>query len=64
MQWDTEEELEKEAERRRKQVEDEDDIYASEDDHPPIRKGDWIGMERDRRSAYLIIGALKQENLL
>ena len=62
VQWDSEEDLEREAERKKK--EDEDDIYASEDDHPPFRKGDWIGIDRDRRSAYLIIAALKQENLL
>ncbi|TBU35247.1 hypothetical protein BD311DRAFT_860781 [Dichomitus squalens] len=63
VQWDSEEDLEREAEKRKKD-EDEEDIYASEGDHPPVRKGDWIGMDRDRRSAYLIIGALKQENLL
>ncbi|KAI0756985.1 hypothetical protein C8Q80DRAFT_1349282 [Daedaleopsis nitida] len=43
---------------------DEDDIYAAEDDHPSYKQGDWMGIERDRRSAYLIIGALKQEGLL
>ncbi|OSD03433.1 hypothetical protein PYCCODRAFT_1466818 [Trametes coccinea BRFM310] len=44
--------------------EDEDDIYAKEGDLPAVKKGDWIGVERDRRSAFLIIGALKQEGLL
>ncbi|EIW64668.1 uncharacterized protein TRAVEDRAFT_33429 [Trametes versicolor FP-101664 SS1] len=43
---------------------EEDDIYAEDDDQPATRKGDWEGVERDRRSAYLIIGALKQEGLL
>ncbi|OJT15837.1 hypothetical protein TRAPUB_3435 [Trametes pubescens] len=43
---------------------DEDDIYAEDDDQPATRKGDWVGVERDRRSAYLIIGALKQEGLV
>ena len=28
------------------------------------RKGDWTGVDRDRRSAYLIIGALRGEGLL
>ena len=28
------------------------------------RRGDWIGVDRDRRSAFLIIGALKSEGLL
>ncbi|KAL7285313.1 hypothetical protein ACG7TL_000408 [Trametes sanguinea] len=44
--------------------EDEDDIYAKEGDLPAVKRGDWIGVERDRRSAFLIIGALKQEGLL
>ncbi|KAI8995632.1 hypothetical protein BD414DRAFT_576340 [Trametes punicea] len=43
---------------------DDDDIYAKDGDLPAVRKGDWIGVERDRRSAFLIIGALKQEGLL
>ncbi|CDO71568.1 hypothetical protein BN946_scf184911.g38 [Trametes cinnabarina] len=43
---------------------DDDDIYAKEGDLPSVKKGDWIGVERDRRSAFLIIGALKQEGLL
>ncbi|KAI0365252.1 hypothetical protein BV20DRAFT_1039017 [Pilatotrama ljubarskyi] len=46
------------------QDDDDDDIYATEGDLPPTRKGDWVGVERDRRSAFLIIGALKQEGLL
>ena len=63
MQWDTEEELQREADRKKAQ-EDDDDIYATEDDHPPFKKGDWIGLDRDRRSAYMIINVLKQEGLL
>lgn len=33
---------------------------------PPSRgrKGDWQGVDRDRRAAFLIIGALKSEGLL
>ena len=64
LQWDTEEELELEAERKKKEQETRDDIYASEEDQPASYKGDWIGMDRDRRSAYLIIQTLQQENLL
>jgi len=41
-----------------------DDVFASPDDLPPTEKGDWTGINRDRRSAYLIVGALKQEGLL
>lgn len=63
VQWDTEEGTEKENVRI-KAEEEKDDIYAADGDHPPFKDGDWIGIERDRRSAYLIIGALKQEGLL
>ncbi|KAI0639408.1 hypothetical protein C8Q77DRAFT_1081018 [Trametes polyzona] len=51
-------------EERKQKERDEDDIYADENDLPVTRKGDWVGVERDRRSAFLIIGALKQEGLL
>ncbi|KAH9944380.1 uncharacterized protein BXZ73DRAFT_96868 [Epithele typhae] len=64
VQWDTEEDLEKEAEEKKARRVDEDDIYVADGDHPPFKKGDWIGMDRDRRSAYLIINVLKQEGLL
>ena len=45
---------------------DPDDIYASDDqDRIPVRRrGDWVGVERDRRSAFLIMGALKSEGIL
>ncbi|KAK7695832.1 hypothetical protein QCA50_000470 [Cerrena zonata] len=42
-----------------------DSIYVSgEDIQPVVRKGDWAGVERDRRSAYLIVGGLRMEDLL
>jgi hypothetical protein len=42
-----------------------EDIFASaEDDGPGHLKGDWGGVDRDRRSAYLIIGALRSDGLL
>lgn len=33
---------------------------------PPLlsKKGDWVGVDRDRRAAFLIMGALKSEGLL
>lgn len=60
--WDREEE------ERAKSEEGEsisDDVYASNEtvEDVPV-KGDWTGVERDRRSAFLIIGALKSEFLL
>jgi hypothetical protein len=61
--WDREEE---EREEQEKPVdEDFDDIYATDEpkcDEPA--KGDWVGVDRDRRSAFLIIGALKSEGIL
>ena len=47
-------------------TEGEDNIYTYEDeDDPSIKqKGDWTGVDRDRRSAFLIIGALKSEGIL
>jgi len=41
------------------------DIYVSpEDDGPTHSKGDWVGVDRDRRSAFLIIGALRSDGLI
>jgi len=42
-----------------------EDIFASpEDDGSSHSKGDWEGVDRDRRSAYLIIGALRSDGLI
>ena len=41
-----------------------DDAYASQDEPPKTYKDDWTGVNRDRRSAYLIIGALRSEGML
>lgn len=43
---------------------DANDVYVSQNEPPRSRKGDWTGVNRDRRSAYLIIGALKSEGML
>lgn len=42
------------------------DLYCYEDEESPSmkQKGDWTGVDRDRRSAYLIIGALSSEGIL
>jgi hypothetical protein len=46
-------------------VREEDDIFVlPEHDLPIHSKGDWAGVDRDRRSAYLIIGALKSDGLI
>lgn len=62
--WDREEEERAEQERTEKETTVED-IYVSDEQNfdAPV-KGDWIGVDRDRRSAFLIIGALKSEGIL
>ena len=61
--WDREEE--EMAEQEKKVEEDLDNIYVlDERENESPRKGDWIGIDRDRRSAFLIIGALKSEGIL
>ncbi|THV08522.1 hypothetical protein K435DRAFT_814923 [Dendrothele bispora CBS 962.96] len=63
--WDREEE-EKEKEQPDDPDPSPDDIYVygDEDILAKPRRGDWVGVDRDRRSAYLIIGALKSEGIL
>jgi len=51
-------------EEERKPDEADDDIYVSEDDLSLDKKNDWVGVERDRRSAFLVIGALRPEGIL
>jgi hypothetical protein len=41
-----------------------DDVYVYGVPPSRARKGDWQGIDRDRRAAFLIIGALKSEGLL
>ncbi|KAI0320817.1 hypothetical protein OF83DRAFT_486723 [Amylostereum chailletii] len=72
--WDREaeekakEEAEVEAEReKRRRGGGEDDLFVSEEEEREEeggKRGDWVGIDRDRRSAYLIIGALKSEGLV
>ncbi|KNZ74451.1 hypothetical protein J132_06911, partial [Termitomyces sp. J132] len=42
-----------------------EDIYVyGDEDIPEKQPKDWIGIDRDRRSAYLIMGALRSEGIL
>ncbi|KAH7929475.1 hypothetical protein BV22DRAFT_1080989 [Leucogyrophana mollusca] len=61
--WDREEEERQDLE---KDVpENAEDIFVVGDEGLVTqRKGDWVGVDRDRRSAFLIIGALKSEGIL
>ena len=63
--WDREQEEERLEGNLKDENEDLDKIYVSGDEGlTTFRKGDWTGVDRDRRSAYLIIGALRGEGLL
>jgi hypothetical protein len=64
--WDREADEERSTKQERiGQGLEEDDVYVSPDqDIPSHSKGDWAGVDRDRRSAYLIIGALRSDGLI
>jgi len=64
---DTDETAEDETVKGDKSLDDDEGIYAYEDeerDSDLKQRGDWVGPDRERRSAYLIIGALKSEGIL
>ncbi|KAJ8086672.1 hypothetical protein PM082_005495 [Marasmius tenuissimus] len=66
--WDREdEEREKEETKPEKDIPD-DEVHFYGDEDVPVsvknQKGDWTGVDRDRRSAYLIIGSLRSETIL
>ncbi|KAJ7700125.1 hypothetical protein B0H17DRAFT_1048688 [Mycena rosella] len=63
--WDREEEEAEEKERGADEKQVDNDIYACGDEGLVRRKDrDWLGVNRDRRSAYLIIGGLRSEGIL
>ncbi|KAK7470615.1 hypothetical protein VKT23_002039 [Stygiomarasmius scandens] len=60
--WDREEE---QKEKEESDEPDPDNLYVyGDEDVPKPRRGDWVGVDRDRRSAYLIVGALRSEGIL
>ncbi|KAG6831602.1 hypothetical protein H0H92_009075 [Tricholoma furcatifolium] len=66
--WDREQEdlnSGQQVEAKEDKVEETEDIYAFGDEDLPEKKTkDWTGIDRDRRSAYLIMGALRSEGIL
>ncbi|KAG1833169.1 uncharacterized protein F5147DRAFT_726871 [Suillus discolor] len=63
--WDREEEERQLSQEKAEPEGDPDNIYVFGDEGlTSEKKGDWIGVDRDRRSAFLIIGALKSEGIL
>lgn len=49
-----------------KPAEESDDIfvYGDQDISAKPGKGEWVGIERDRRSAFMIMGTLRSEGIL
>ena len=39
-------------------------VYADQDTSSTPRKDEWVGIDRDRRSAFMIMGALHSEGIL
>ena len=62
--WDREEEV-KNRTAEKSEIQDDDDPYAWDNGEVvEWKRNDWIGIDRDRRSAFLIMGALRPESLL
>ncbi|KAH8118305.1 hypothetical protein DFH11DRAFT_662591 [Phellopilus nigrolimitatus] len=66
VQWNCNESEDEEPASEKPCISEDDDLYTYEDEEDPSarQKGDWTGVDRDRRSAYQIIGALKSEGIL
>lgn len=63
--WNREEEEQKLAEQDKMETTSEENVFVSGiDTSRKSNKGDWTGVDRDRRSAFLIIGALRSEGIL
>ena len=63
--WDREAKAKNPDERGDDLEQNPEDIYAfGDEDTSERRPGDWTGVDRDRRSAYLIMGALRSEGIL
>lgn len=70
MQWNCDDSEESDVEQTKNdkgpEFHQDDDVYVYGDEEDPSekQKGDWTGIDRDRRSAFLIIGSLKSEGIL
>lgn len=63
--WDREEEEKENNAGQEQGRERSEEIYVFGDEGIPGKKrGDWVGVDRDRRSSYLIMGALRSEGIL
>lgn len=70
MQWNCDDPEDGDVENTRpdrdQSIHEDDDVYVYGDEEDPsaTQKGDWSGINRDRRSAFLIMGSLKSEGIL
>ncbi|CAA7259791.1 unnamed protein product [Cyclocybe aegerita] len=62
--WDREEEVKSLLQPVDERVQDDNPYAWDNDDVKEWKRGDWTGVDRDQRSAYLIMGALRSEGLL
>ncbi len=62
--WNREDEEQKSLEQDKMDVSTDGVFVSGTNDIVKYQKGDWTGVDRDRRSAFLIIGALKSEGIL
>ncbi|KAF9485317.1 hypothetical protein BDN70DRAFT_871342 [Pholiota conissans] len=63
--WDREEELKSmNAKNARTNTQNDDPFAWDSGDAVEWKQGDWVGVDRDQRSAFLIVGALRSEGLL
>jgi hypothetical protein len=63
--WDRETEEQNQSTAVKPKSRSGDELFVlPEDDVPRHSKGDWVGVDRDRRSAFLIIGALRSDGLI
>lgn len=59
---DTEEQARKDAAENKE--EEGNSIFFSGDHEEVVQKGDWLGVDRDKKASFMIIGALRSEGLL
>ncbi|KAK0190907.1 hypothetical protein F5146DRAFT_574972 [Armillaria mellea] len=64
--WNREEEEKEKRSKEEREPVDEDDIYVYRDEEEDGKQQprDWTGVDRDRRSAFLIMAALRSEGIL
>jgi len=62
--WDREEEVNKRLEGRQENVLQDDPHAWDDDEVKEWKPNGWVGIDRERRSAFLILGATRSESLV